>query len=505
MSKKKLIIIISSVVAAILVITGVVLAIVLTHPKQIEDNLFTVTFNSNGGSAVESLKLEAGEDITRPTDPTKEMFTFDKWYSDKALTSPFDFDNEKMPEHDITLYANWIPEESVLVSFDANGGLFPDGTRYKSAVYNSGAKASATAEEPVYEGYQFAGWFTDVEGTNQFNFNNPVTDSVVLYARWDDDPSYAYVTYYGNGKYLMKSALPKGSVLGQSSADLSGYEVDGWYTEATLENKYSFGSAINSNITLYASYYSVGLVIVDGTVTNYYGNDSTVVVPNIYQGQPVTAIGDYAFYRSSQATAIQYVELPDSITTLGEGAFYSCFNLIGVNLSANVTKIGASVFHGDLRLKYFGTIENVAVIPEHAFLGCESLKAIQLSDVTTTIGEGAFIDCKSLTSMVIPRNVTVIANQLFDGCSKLVEVEFKAVMNISFGKQIFSDCDSLDKIIIQAMACAEFTEVNGTYQYSPFVGCNAKIYVQSNVLSNYNDRYGYLDDNIFSSRLNVID
>ncbi|MDO4798091.1 MAG: InlB B-repeat-containing protein [Coriobacteriales bacterium] len=69
--------------------------------------LHTVTFNSNGGTAVESQVVVHGESATRPGDPTREGCTFEGWYEDEAFSTVYDF--AKAVEADLTLYAKWLP------------------------------------------------------------------------------------------------------------------------------------------------------------------------------------------------------------------------------------------------------------------------------------------------------------------------------------------------------------------------------------------------------------
>ena len=494
MKTKKTIII--SLVIAVLVLAMAVL------PACNEAKEYTVTFDSTGGSAVKSLKIKEGEKITRPSNPTKEMFTFSNWYSDKALTKIFNFDKETMPAKNITLYAGWIPEQNVMVRFNANGGKFDDQTTVHSAVYKLGEKViePGQSERPSFVGYQFGGWCTDVEGTHPFDFNTSLHESVDLYARWNDHSDYAYISYYGNGKLLMRFPFMKGAALQEHAVDLVGYQVDGWYTNPEMTQNFTLGTQIDANINLYAAYYTQGLVITAGKVVDYNGIDSDIVVPNVFDGQAVTAIGQYAFYRSSQFTApVRSVWLPDSITTLEEGAFYGCDYLTEVNLTANVTSIGKSVFHGDVRLKSVGDISGLTAIPENAFLGCESLQSVTLPAGLTSIGAYAFADCKSLTSVTVPVGVTFISNNMFEGCTNLKNAVFATMAQITFGKEIFIGCKLLETITIQSAVCAEFT--TGPEQ-SPFIDCNnAKILVRSNTLSSYVGRYSNLDGGAFTPRL----
>lgn len=72
-------------------------------------NQYTITFNSNQGTAVSSITQDYGTTVIQPTDPTREGYTFDGWYSDAGLTQAYTFST--MPAEDITLYGRWILSE----------------------------------------------------------------------------------------------------------------------------------------------------------------------------------------------------------------------------------------------------------------------------------------------------------------------------------------------------------------------------------------------------------
>lgn len=70
-------------------------------------NIYSVYFNSNGGSAVATQSIESGELVTQPANPTKDGYTFDAWYSDIALTTAWDFSTDTVAG-DMMLYAKWL-------------------------------------------------------------------------------------------------------------------------------------------------------------------------------------------------------------------------------------------------------------------------------------------------------------------------------------------------------------------------------------------------------------
>lgn len=85
---------------------------------------YTVTFNSNGGSDVASQTVKKGEKATKPTNPTKEGFTFGNWFEDNVLVTPYDFNTPVTSS--FTLFASWtknteppIPPEPVTTDYYA--------------------------------------------------------------------------------------------------------------------------------------------------------------------------------------------------------------------------------------------------------------------------------------------------------------------------------------------------------------------------------------------------
>lgn len=157
----------------------------------------TVTFNSHGGSAVESQRVVIGGYATKPaTDPTKEGYDFVYWATDAAGTNEFRF-NTTAINTNITLYAKWT-ETICDVTFDTDGG-----SSIETQEVRYGNKAIFRAI-PTKEGYTFEMWRTrkevevdsgEVDENNEpimtteyqyeeFDFSTPITEDITLYALW---------------------------------------------------------------------------------------------------------------------------------------------------------------------------------------------------------------------------------------------------------------------------------------------------------------------------------
>lgn len=151
------------------------LAVVLNSVDEIEAGTkkYKVSFDSNGGSAVNFQEIIIGQKATKPAEPVKEGYAFKVW---KLGDTEYDFDTEV--RKNITLVAEWESTETVQVNFDSAGG---------TAVQPQTILVGKTATEPTApekSGYLFEGWY---HGDVSYDFTNPVTEAITLTARWKLD------------------------------------------------------------------------------------------------------------------------------------------------------------------------------------------------------------------------------------------------------------------------------------------------------------------------------
>ena len=172
--------------------------------------------------------------------------------------------------------------------------------------------------------------------------------------------------------------------------------------------------------------------------------------------------------------------IPDSVTTIGLGAFASCTSLTSVTIPDSVTTIVEYAFTNCSSLQEFKgkfasedgrclivdgvlnsfalgcgateyTIPNsVTTIEDYAFWGCETLTSITIPDSVTAIGESAFFDCDSLTSVNIPDSVTAIGESAFLGCNRLTSVTIGNNVT-SIGEFAFDSCSRLTSVYCKAI------------------------------------------------------
>ena len=202
---------------------------------------YTVSFNSNGGSAVSSITDDYGATITEPIKPTKTGYTFVKWCSDEALESEYIFNT--IPLNGIMLYAEWSINRYTLTleqnlmaagTVSASSGIGEDG----KAEYNSNVKVEVTTNS----GYSFAGWYeitmegeqeikTLVSTTTPYEFIMPASEKK-LRAFWAINPYYIELSKNINNAGTVSGGGPKtyGSTVEiKATTTDNGYTFIGWY------------------------------------------------------------------------------------------------------------------------------------------------------------------------------------------------------------------------------------------------------------------------------------
>ena len=212
---------------------------------------------------------------------------------------------------------------------------------------------------------------------------------------------------------------------------------------------------------------------------------SNVLIPEsvTYNGvtYSVTSIGGWVFNGRNDLTG--ELVIPNSVTSIGDLAFYNCSGLTSVVIGNSVTSIGEWAFEGCSSLTGELVIPNsVTSIGIRAFCGCSGLTSVVIPNSVTSIGESAFWGCSSLTSVEIPNSVTSIGNDAFGGCSGLKEVhinDLSAWCNISFGGYVANPLCNGAKLYLNGELVTELVIPEGITEIKncAFRGCSGLISV----------------------------
>ena len=207
---------------------------------------------------------------------------------------------------------------------------------------------------------------------------------------------------------------------------------------------------------------------------------NTIVIPN-----SVTTIGNGAF---AWCRGLTTVTIGNSVTTIGYRVFASCTGLTEVSIPNSVTSIGSSAFSNCRGLKTVTIGNSVTTIGNWAFASCTGLTEVSIPNSVTTIGDGAFDSCTGLTKVTIPNSVTIIANNAFNGCAQMESVTIGEKVE-SIGESAFAKCDNLTAVISKAVTPPQIWATTFDDYFIPLyvpAGCKPK-YAETKYWRNFTD------------------
>ncbi len=240
-----------------------------TFEITVSYEMFTVTYDLGYADAEDIVQqVRSGDTLRAPADPERDGFTFAGWFADAEFTEAFDFGTAVTA--DTTVYAQWedASVEYFDVTFDNNYTWAPNGSTQR---VESGLAAVKPATDPERFGYTFAGWYSDAEGNNAYNFSTAITEDTTIYAKWTINAEYATGTH----EYVFEAENT--NLDGKAYPGLSGSASAGGLIQTYTTN--ARGEALNANGNKFVGYQttegaSVDFIIVsDRTVT-----DATIVL-----------------------------------------------------------------------------------------------------------------------------------------------------------------------------------------------------------------------------------
>ncbi len=217
-------------------------------------------------------------------------------------------------------------------------------------------------------------------------------------------------------------------------------------------------------------------VTIDWTAEDYthdaqgvYDGTTLVLAPNTITStfkikDNTTEIAPYAFASSTLESGVTTVEIPDTVTTIGEGAFAG-FNITQITIPAGITQIPAHAFRqsGLTSIKIHSGITSIG---ENAFANCSALQEIDIIGASSlkSIGSYAFSGT-AISSIELPASVKEMGDRVFANCKQLTEAHLPSLTFL--GEYTFIDCTELAKATFGAQATA-----SGTYTFCPGVDVN---------------------------------
>ena len=153
------------------------------------------------------------------------------------------------------------------------------------------------------------------------------------------------------------------------------------------------------------------------------------------------------------ATNLRSVTIGDSITTIGDEAFYGCTNLTSVNMGNGVRQIGHSAFYNCGNLTNVSMSSSVEQIGDYAFYQCSVMNDVDMPESVASIGAYAFYKCKGLSRLTISWNTVSIGEYAFGSCSGLQEITIlQDLLNegatLTIGERAFAYCTGVTSLTL---------------------------------------------------------
>ena len=353
---------------------------------------YTVTFNSNGGSAVASAEVEQNKKVSAPANPTKEGYTFVGWFSDEALTKAWKFDSDVVTAN-TTLYAKWeevvAPVEKFNVTYNANGhGEQPAEVTDVLAL---------PAELPVLsaEGWTFLGWFMDENFSVAAVAGAELTADVVLYAKWEEKVAVQENAIEMNG--VAYDTITAALAAIPTSGDTSTYTISlnkGTYKEnglsyngtATIHIVGNTNTKYGTDVIIMGRGNNMGsmrgreLLEIQGTGSIILENIS--LVSDVSRSEGLAAAQAEVLGTDTKGNTVAYncsfYSHQDTIRTAGKAWFYGCY----VEGDTDFIWMEAS---GSVAL--YENCEIVSVYDEHATTHASYIAAPRMG-VSSKVGKG---------------------------------------------------------------------------------------------------------------------
>ena len=448
---------------------------------------YTVTFDTQGGSATASVEVKEGAVIGDVTLPTKQCAEFVGFAKDANGKEMWDLNSDTVTGN-ITLYAiwedahTWEAWETV-----SEPTCAADGARKRIC---DKCGDDETESIPAL-GHDFEEEYTvdaepdcETKGSESRHCTrcDATTDSREIealghnYTVWAYDDTEHWKVCSRCGGISEKT----GHVYQESGKCECGA------TEITPESEFTFTALGEDTYSL----------------AGYSGTRENIRIPATYNGGTVVSIESSAF---ANCIGITSVIVPDSVTSIGEGAFAGCSSLESITIPfvgaeagktskdtyqyplgyifgstsytggtevtqyyygssiwsttystyyipsslRSVTVTGGNILYGAFRncsmLTSVTIPDSVTSIVDYAFKGCTGLTSVTIPDSVESIGSSAFADCTGLTSVTIGSSVTSIGSSAFSGCTGLTSVTIGSSVT-SIGGYAFEDCTGLTSV-----------------------------------------------------------
>ena len=447
---------------------------------------YTVSYATNGGSVIEPQIYYNTQNVTQPTAPTRDGFTFAGWYKDQYFNNAYTFGSPSSTGS-ITLYARW----SYKVTYVSNGATIEEQTYYPNEnVY--------PPTSPTRDGFTLDDWYTNTAFETRYAFGSPSSiGDVTLYAKW----TYWVKFNTNGGTSISQKTLTEGQPVTAptTTTTKTGYELKGWFDQ-TLTTEYEFGSASTTgNLNLYAKWeletYHIYWhnELIDSTVSGggelketYQYTDDDYTLPSMVRDEyqfggwcttdgvlstKVTKLtknstGDKHYYAYWTSMVVEVSTLSAATTAIasassnnktirfteGCGVQLTTSNIQSLKSALNGSSysVGLDLSATTLDSSCYGTLLS------EGFKESTNLISISLPSNVVTVGTYCFAGCTKLEKITLPESVETIATYAFNMCGNNIGTK---VITLTLGKNV----SFVDSMAFAGTIVIEVDPANETY------------------------------------------
>ena len=271
-----------------------------------------ISFDTNGGTYVNSITYKSGGNLRLPENPVKEGYSFDGWYLDNDHNHIFE--DSLLLEKDVILYARWKINKYT-IEYNSMGG---SAVNPLTQDYNTVVVAPSN---PTREGYTFGGWYIDEELTSAFSFSIMPAENIELFAKWIINAYSVSFNSNGGTPISTKTFLYDSELDNLPIPSKLGYVFSNWFLDDEFEQSTNGNNMPAKNIEIYAKWeistFSIIYNLEDGT--NNYNNpnnyniesENFLLLEPIKEGYVFIGWYDNPQYNGQKITHINIQNLDD--------------------------------------------------------------------------------------------------------------------------------------------------------------------------------------------------
>jgi uncharacterized repeat protein (TIGR02543 family) len=293
-------------------------ALFACQPQEESKPSYMVTFSRNITDVTVTdmpspQNITEGGYVTEPTkNPVTSLYHFIGWFEDEQMTVPFNFSTTVVTGR-ITIYAGWeLKVTRYQVSFDLNYAGAPNPTEQQIISGNQVVEP----ETPDREGYRFIAWSTDPVAEYLFDFSNPISSDIDLYAIWKAEYALTYEFNLSGTSQVSEIYLESENTVRPTDPTRLNFSFGGWFRDQAFTIPFSHGSTLSSDAIIYARWIRTSYDVTFDL--NYQGSTPLIVRVNVNVDVPTPAIPTRSGYVFDQWYTSATVQTDETLFGFGK-------------------------------------------------------------------------------------------------------------------------------------------------------------------------------------------